>query len=331
MENQQNNVKLDGRICQVQRDSYTIICEKGEIRAKVKGTFYKNNMDFPVVGDRVSIKYNPYGDSVIVEVYERKSVFTRPDLSGHVEGYVKTVKEQVLAANFDYVFIVASLNKNFSINRITRYITVTLQGGGKPVVILTKADQCEDTSYYMDQVKRVSGQVHVHAVSALTGDGMEQLITYLEDGTVIALLGSSGVGKSTLVNALAGRDIMKVSAIREGDSKGRHTTTHRQMIILPSGTAVIDTPGIRELGMCDVNEGIEDTFSDITSLLSQCRFRNCTHKSEPGCRIKAALENQDLTLEKWDLYCRLRKESSWGAEKSARVKNQGKRMKRTKQ
>lgn len=222
----------------------------------------------------------------------------------------------MLAVNFDYVFIVDSLNKNFNVNRITRYISVALKSGAKPVVILTKADLCNDADYYIKEVKSISEKIDICIISAKSGIGMKQLDSYLKRGITILLLGSSGVGKSTLVNAIAGEELMKVSEIRENDSKGRHTTTHRQLIMLPSGVAFIDTPGIRELGMWEASEGIDDTFSDITELFGDCKYSNCTHTTEPSCAIKKAIENKMISNERWRLYCQLKNEDEWGKNKA---------------
>lgn len=311
----ENGTKMHAIVCEVQRELFTLICEQGEIHAKLRGAFYKVNSIFPVVGDKVLIHFNQNGDSVIEKVFERKSKFSRTDFSGHAAGYVKTIKEQVLAANFDYVFIVDSLNKNFSVNRITRYISAALKSGAKPVVILTKADLCDNVDYYIKEVKSISEKIDICIISAKSGIGMEQLDSYLEQGITIVLLGSSGVGKSTLVNAIAGEELMKVSEIRESDSKGRHTTTHRQLIMLPSGVAIIDTPGIRELGLWDAREGIDDTFSDVTEFFGSCKYSNCTHTTEPGCAIKNAIENKIISNERWKLYCQLKNEDEWSKNK----------------
>ena len=310
--------KMAGRISEVQRELYTILYDEGEVQAKLKGSFYKTGGEYPVTGDEVTFQYNPSGFSLIEEVHPRKSVFRRPDQSGHAAGYVKTMKEQVLAANFDYVFITTSLNSNYNLKRITRYITISLQSGATPIVVLTKADLCPDQEKYLEEVRAVSEQVRAYAVCALSGEGMEQLTPYLQPGTTIVLLGSSGVGKSTLVNAMAGQDLMKVSHIREKDGRGRHTTTHRQLIVLPSGVTVIDTPGIRELGMCGVSEGIEDTFSDVTKYFGQCKFSNCKHQTEPGCAIKRAIADGELLEDRWEFYCNLQAESNWAAKKMIR-------------
>lgn len=310
---------IKGRICEVQRKIYTIESKDGIVNAQLKGTFYKEDRELPAIGDYVMFEHNPYGVSLIREVLERKSILKRPDQSGHAAGFVKNMKEQILAANFDFVFIVVSLNKDYNLNRITRYITVTLQGGAMPVVILSKADLCEDKEKYVREVSCISENVDVCAVSALTGEGMDCLDAYLQEGRTIVLAGSSGVGKSTLINAITGKNIMKVSEIHESDSKGHHTTTHRQLINLPSGVTIIDSPGIRELGMCEVNEGLENTFTDISELISQCRFSDCRHMTEPGCAIIGAIQNQTLSKSRWELYCTLNEENnSWRGKSSTR-------------
>ena len=253
--------------------------------------------------------FNPMGDSMITGICERKSLLKRPDQSGHVIQYVKTMKEQVMAANFDYAFIVTSLNDNYNYNRIARYVSITLEGNGVPVVILTKSDLVNDPTLFIREIEALSDKVRVHAISALKGIGLSELSPYMEAGNTLVLLGSSGVGKSTLVNALVGEEVMKTSEIREDDSKGRHTTTCRQMIFLPTGAVMIDMPGMRELGMCDVESGIDETFSDIKELEEQCRFRDCRHEKEPGCAIRQALDSGQITWERFKLYKNLKGES----------------------
>jgi ribosome biogenesis GTPase len=238
-------------------------------------------------------------------------------LSGHAAGYVKTVLEQVVAANFDYVFIVSSLNWDFNVNRIMRYLTQARQSGGQPVVILTKADLCPDFDTQMAEVRKIAPNVPIHAVSSHTGFGFDSLSEYLQPGRTLVFLGMSGVGKSSLLNALMSRKVMAVKAIREEDSRGRHTTTHRQLFMLPSGAMVIDTPGMRELGLFDAGEGISAVFADVEELFSQCRFSDCRHKTEPGCAVHAALKNGSLPRERWEQYNSQKKENKFVEDKAA--------------
>ncbi len=303
-ESKANNT-VCGRIGEIRKNTYYIKYEEKDFAAKLKGSFYNEAKEPPVVGDYVDFIYNPQGDSVIVNVHERTSVLKRPDFF-----HAGTNIEQIMCANFDYAFIVASLNDNYNFNRIARYVSITLQGKGIPVVILTKADLCNNHGRYIREIEELSDKVRVHTISALYGIGIEELEEYLQPEKTIALIGSSGVGKSTLVNALMGEEIMKTSSIREDDSKGRHTTTHRQLIALPSGAVIIDTPGMREIGMYNVDEGIDEAFDDIKELESMCRFSNCRHDTEPGCAVKAALADGSLTIERLTLYRNLHNESS---------------------
>lgn len=312
------------RVTEVHRELYKVVTEKGECYARLKGTMYNNTVsseDFPAVGDFVLLKYNNRGDSLIVKVCPRKSKFSRPDYSGHAAGYVKTILEQVVAANFDYVFILASLNYDFNMNRILRYITAAWESGGIPVVLLTKADLVEDTSEQLKQLQEQAIGVDVYAISSVSGSGLEQLQQYLKPATTVVFLGSSGVGKSTLVNALAGEEIMNVNTIREDDSKGRHTTTHRQLILLNSGVMIIDTPGMRELGMWDVGEGLGETFSDVEELFSLCRFSDCTHRSEPGCAVQGAIASGELDEKRWRNYLQLKGEAKFTEDKAAYLRD----------
>lgn len=302
-----------GRISEVQKNSYLIRYLEKEIPAKLSGKFYRKETMFPVVGDYVTFRYNPKGDSKIIEICERKNFLTRPDTA-------KSMKEQPMSANIDYAFLVMSLNDNFNLNRAVRYAATVLQEGIQPVAVLTKADLCNNVESLKMQFKQMLPQIKVHAVSTLTGDGMDELNEYLQPGITIALLGSSGVGKSTLVNALAGTEIMKTGEIREKDAKGRHTTTYREMIELQNNVVIIDTPGMREIGLCDVDEGIDDTFEDIAELAAQCRFRDCTHTNEPRCAVRQALENGQLSKERFEVYRSLHVESRKSADMKAIAK-----------
>ena len=298
------HVEKLGRISEVRKNSYKIRFWEQELPAKLKGSFYGEDTDkLPVVGDYVTFLYNRMGDSVILSVCERSSFLQRPDQA-------KTGVMQYMVANADYTFIVTSLNDDYSYNRIARYVSIALQGGSKPVVILTKCDLCSNVGRYVSEAESVSEKVRVHAVSAVCDIGLEELKEYFAPGTTICLMGSSGAGKSTLINAISGKEVMKTSEIRESDSKGRHTTTHRQLIELECGVCIIDTPGMREVGMANTEDGIDETFSDIIELESRCRFSDCAHKTEPGCAIRAAIDRGELSEERYMLYKNLGAENT---------------------
>ena len=297
------------RVIQVHRDRYLVRNEEKELYCTLTGSM-RYREEFPVVGDDVEITENPYGDSLIREIRPRRTVFCRPDRGGHADGFAKTLQVQPLVANIDYVFIITSLNQDFSINRIARYAAMAVSGGAVPVAVLTKADLCPDVEDMEAKTAALSRDLQVVSISSRTGYGMDRLRTYFRPGATIALLGSSGAGKTTLINTLAGKEVMRTGEIRETDSKGRHTTTHREIIEI-NGVSFIDTPGLRELGMIDAEDGITGTFSDIAELVSQCAFSDCTHRSEPGCAVREALENGTLSADRWKMFSRLEKENQW--------------------
>ena len=291
------------RVTAVHRERYEIVCEHGILHARLKTReYYVDSEAFPTAGDFVVIQYNPGGDSQIVATLPRRTLFTRREAG-------PALREQAVAANFDYVFVMQSLNMDFNPRRLERYMTLAWQSGATPVVLLTKADLAQDIQAYIHEAERCAARAQVHAVSAHTGFGLEQLSAYLRPGKTAVFLGSSGVGKSSLINALAGEEVMAVNSIREDDSKGRHTTTRRQLIRLGSGAMIIDTPGMRELGMWNASEGLADAFSDVEAYLGKCRFSDCTHAREPGCAVRAALLSGELDIRRWESYRKLQEES----------------------
>lgn len=313
--NTENLPGLPARITAQHKERYEIVCEHGITYARLKTKEYYVNQDiFPTVGDFVMVNYIENGDSQILATLPRRTVFSRRE-PGPIP------RDQAVAANFDYVFIMQSLNMDFNPKRLERYLTISWQSGATPVILLTKADLVEDYWDYLTQVERVAPGVNTHVVSAHTGYGLQRLNAYLQPGKTVVFLGSSGVGKSSLVNALAGEEIMAVSAIREDDSKGRHTTTHRQLIRLKSGVMIIDTPGMRELGMWDVSDGLGDAFADVEAFLGKCRFSDCRHETEPGCAIRAAIAAGALDAERWESYQKLSEEAV-SKEEMLRRKNE---------
>ena len=293
---------IPARVTAVHKERYEIVCDHGVTYARLKTKeYYVETREFPTTGDYVMIHYIPDGDSQIIETLPRRTCFSRRE-PGPIP------RDQAVAANFDYVFIMQSLNMDFNPKRLERYLTLGWQSGATPVILLTKADLTDDYWDYLTEVERVAAGVNTHVVSAHTGYGLQRLNAYLQPGKTVVFLGSSGVGKSSLVNAIAGEEIMTVNGIREDDSKGRHTTTHRQLIRLKSGAMIIDTPGMRELGMWDVSEGLGNAFADVERYLGTCRFSDCRHETEPGCAIKAAIGRGELELSRWESYRKLKEE-----------------------
>lgn len=308
---------IKAQISAVHRELYKAICPYGEVDAKLKGSHYFGEVQldtFPTVGDFVELEYNPSGPSRIIKTLERKTYFSRqdPDIG---KG------EQAVAANFDYVCIVTSMNHDFNVKRMERYLAVAWQSGAQPIIILTKADLVADCSEYVNQLELVAIGVPIIPVSSKTGYGLENLAPYIGKGTTLVFLGSSGVGKSSLLNALAGYEIMGTGGIREEDSKGHHTTTHRQLIELESGAMIIDTPGMRELGIWDISVGLKEAFQDVEEWILGCKFSDCTHNNEPGCKINEALENGSLSKERWQSYLKLKKEAKYSEDKQTYLQN----------
>lgn len=313
--------EIPARVTAVHKERYALVTDELECYGRLKSSVYfgGGEEEFPTTGDFVLILYNEQGDSTITQTLPRKSLFARknPTLG---EG------DQTVAANFDSVFIMQSLNHDLNPRRLERYLTLAWQSGAVPVVVLTKSDLVEDCSAQMDEIRRVAAGVDVFAVSAKTGDGFDALGNYLKPGKTIVLLGSSGVGKSSFVNALAGSELMAVNAIREDDSKGRHTTTHRQLIRLESGVMIIDTPGMRELGMLDATAGLSESFADVEAYFPYCRFSDCRHEREPGCAVQAAIASGELPRARFDSYQKLQRESKYAGDQAGYLRQKQQRF-----
>lgn len=303
--------ELRARVISQEKGIYKIAYE-AEVKSAVVSGRYRYEVqtvsDYPAVGDYVVAQWSEDdSQAVIMSLFPRKSCFMRK-----AAGTEK--QEQVVAANIDTVFICMSLNNNFNIRRLERYLSVAYESGAVPVVVLTKADLCPDTESRKDEIRRIAPQVDILAISSLTGD-FEAVMPYIATGKTVAFIGSSGVGKSTLINRLTGAETMATGAIGNED-KGRHTTTHRELIALANGAFLIDTPGMRELGLWDSAEGIDTAFRDIEALSRACKFSNCTHTKEPGCAIQAALKDGTLEQARWDSFRKLKQENAAAADNS---------------
>lgn len=301
---------IPARITAVHRGLFEIVCDEGCGLAHLKqGAYRSSEADYPTVGDFVMVDWTQDGESRIRETLPRSTFFARRDPSSSGHG------EQAIAANFDYVFIMQALDRDFNERRLERYLALAWQSGAVPVVVLTKADCTCDASTHVQIAESVAFGVDVCAVSVKTGSGLEALERYLKPGKTIVLLGSSGVGKSSLVNALSEDELMATGEVRESDGRGRHTTSHRQLTLLGSGAMLIDTPGMRELGMWNADEGLSQGFSDVEGYFGRCRFSDCSHNGEPGCAIAEAIRDGSLAPERWESYLKLKVETRLADDK----------------
>ena len=283
---------------------YRVVSEAGEALARVSGRMRHRaaaRSDFPAVGDWVVLEPVPDSDARIHSILPRSSHFSRR-AAGDV------TEEQVIAANIDTVFIVGGLDRDFNPRRIERYLVVAWESGATPVVVLNKADLVDDPAPLVAEVEAVAPGVQVHAVSTRVVESLDALKLYLGVGRTAALLGSSGVGKSSIVNRLVGYDLLRTQDVRVTDSRGRHTSTARQMVLLDQGGVLIDTPGMRELQLWESGEAPGDAFADIEALAAGCRFRDCRHRQEPGCAVRAAVAAGELTASRFDSFQKLEAE-----------------------
>ena len=295
------------RITEQHHDIYKVISEQGELQAGVSGKFAydaNNDTDFPAVGDWVMIDRvnGSGGNAVIHQILSRKSVFVRK-----AAGTGNAV--QIIAANVDVIFICMSLNADFNMRRLERYLSIAWDSMATPVIVLTKSDLCDDLEQKLADVNAVSVGSDVIICSSMAENGYQSVTGYITEGRTIAFLGSSGVGKTTLINRLLGEDILATKAIREDDGKGRHTTTRRQLLLLPAGGIVIDTPGMRELHLSTGD--LSKSFEDIDELASHCKYRDCSHNAEPGCAVRAAIAAGELSAKRFENYRKLQNELSY--------------------
>ncbi len=313
---------LPARVFEVQRTGVRLRFEGGEMEVPLGGKWFQGSPeDRPTVGDWVLLNR---AKGVIERLLERKSLLKRMSVN-------KPGDVQLIAANVDTMFLVSSCNDEFNLARMERYLTLALEAGVQPVVVLTKADLADDADSFREQARSLSRDLIIEVVNALDSADLEPLRSWCRTGQTITLLGSSGVGKSTLINSLAGADVQVTAGIREEDGKGRHTTTHRSLHLLTGGGLLLDSPGMRELGITDAESGIASAFEDVESLAAQCRFNDCAHESEPGCAVRAAIEASELDERRLDSYRKLRREEEYNtetvAERHVRVRQFSKMVK----
>lgn len=294
------------RVITEHRGAYEVLGETISGLAVVAGKLRheaESPLDFPAVGDWVVVDDRPdtEGRTVIQALLPRRTAFVRR-AAGSEE------RPQVVAANIDFAFLVSSLNRDFNPRRLERYLAITRESGAEPVVLMTKSD-LGDAAVALEWAAKNAPGVAIHVSSSVTGEGIETIRGYLREGITGVLLGSSGVGKSTLINCLMGEERLATSAIQEGTDKGRHTTTRRELIVLPTGGVLIDTPGMREIGIWAAGAaGLAETFEDIAAVAVNCRFSDCEHESEPGCAVRAAIADKTLAPERFESFRRLRLE-----------------------
>jgi ribosome biogenesis GTPase len=307
-----NGAERDGvlaaRVISQQRKFWRVAGEFGEAWAEASGALRlagESGGDWPAVGDWVAVEFPAAGENgMIREVLARRSRFVRK-MAG------KKIAEQVIAANVDTALLVSSMDGDFSPRRVERYLAQCWESGARPVVVLNKADACEDVARFVEEIEGSVSGTNVCVVSAATGQGFVELEKFLTDGQTIVLLGSSGVGKSTIVNRLLGRARQETQEVRESDSKGRHTTTAREIFVLPSGALLMDTPGLRELQLWNAEEALQQTFADIEELAAKCKFSNCTHGGEPGCAVQAAIASGELDAARLENQKKLEREEKF--------------------
>jgi ribosome biogenesis GTPase len=284
---------------------YRVWAQDGELEATASGRLKHraaSRSELPAVGDWVAIRRRRGArQAAIIAVLPRRSWFSRK-MAGAV------TDEQVVAANVDVVFIVMALDADFSLRRLERYLLLARESGAAPVILLTKPDLATDAGAQAAEVRSVAGELPVHIVSPKRNEGLDQVAGYLTPGRTGTLLGSSGVGKSTIINRLVGQDVQKTREVRASDAKGRHTTIHRELVVLPNGGLIIDTPGMRELQLWDVGEAVRDTFEEVEALAAGCHFTDCRHRDEPRCAVKAAVADGGLDPARLESYLRLQDE-----------------------
>ena len=305
-----------GRVSLEHKNFFRLYTQYGEMLAEISGKLRHevvDRTDLPAVGDWVVISPRPEGGrATIHHVLPRRTTFARKIAGSRTE-------EQIVGTNIDTVFLLTSLNQDFNLRRIERYLIVAWQSGANPIIVLSKADLCERVEDRVSEVESIAHAVPIHVVSVVTGFGLQDLAKYFSRGHTVALLGSSGVGKSTLINHLTGSDHLKVQTVREHDDRGKHTTTHRELVLLPGGGLVLDTPGMRELQLWDGEESLPVVFDDIEELAVECFYNDCRHQDEPRCAVRDALEEGVIDSQRYESYEKLQKELKYLARRKDKL------------
>ncbi|MEW6751178.1 MAG: ribosome small subunit-dependent GTPase A [Candidatus Latescibacterota bacterium] len=303
---------VPGRVARVDGPRYRVYTAAGEVAAELPGRMLhqaSGGAALPAVGDWVALRPLPDEErGMVAGILPRRTCFSRRGAGGRTRTSGGRTEEQVVAANVDTVFIVIGLDQDYSVRRLERYLTLAWDSGALPVAVLNKADLCRAVEARLAEAAAVAHGVDVHAVSAAAGEGLEPLRQHVRRGRTAVLLGSSGVGKSTLINALLQEPVQRVTEVRTSDGKGRHTTTHRELLLVPGGGALIDNPGMREVQLWADEEALQSTFDEIEALAARCRFRDCAHLSEPGCAVRRALREGALDAERLESYRRMQRE-----------------------
>jgi len=310
------NCNTAGRVALEHKSLFRVYTQYGDVLAEISGRLRNeavNRSDLPAVGDWVAIRARPESERVIIHaILPRRSSFMRKTAGARTE-------EQIVGANIDTVFLITSLNQDFSLRRLERYLMVAWESGANPIIVLSKSDLCERVADAINEVKAIARGVPIHAISVITGSGLHDIAQYFKHGQTVALLGSSGVGKSTLINHLTGFDHLKVQTVREFDDRGKHTTTHRELVLLPGGGLVLDTPGMRELQLWDGDVSLPVVFDDIESLAEQCFFSDCRHEGEPQCAVQEALVAGTIDTRRYESYGKLQKELKYLARRKDKL------------
>ena len=318
-----------GRITSQHRERYIVLTEKGELEAEIIGNLRFSASDrsgFPAVGDWVAISVFNEDDAIIHSIYPRQNILERQAVG-------KFGEKQIIAANINYALIIQAIDRDFNLNRLERYLAISYASNIEPVIILSKIDLVDqdELAIMVDKIARRIRNVQIIAISNISRDGLEVLIQLIQKGKTYCFLGSSGVGKSSLINNLAGRNLLRTDSISESTKKGRHVTSHREMVVLENGGILVDNPGMREIGLADTTDGLETTFNQIIELSKDCKYSDCRHLNENGCAVLEALDQGELERAAYENYLKMEREKvhfqSSIAEKRQKDKEFGKMYK----